>query len=76
MNYVESELKACVEEGCILLYIRSVGNSGLPKFLPLLLDQAQNSQSSAVSLTAIQSLRRMQINDFRQEVLFTHNCVI
>ncbi|XP_048761534.2 microsomal triglyceride transfer protein large subunit-like [Ostrea edulis] len=68
VNYVESELKACVEEGCILLYIRSVGNSGLPKFLPLLLDQAQNSQSSAVSLTAIQSLRRMQINDFRQEV--------
>ncbi|XP_062589725.1 microsomal triglyceride transfer protein large subunit-like [Saccostrea cucullata] len=69
VNYLESEVKSCEEEECKLLYIRSAGNSGLPKFLPLLLDQAQNSKSSTVSLTAIQALRRLQINAYREEII-------
>ncbi|XP_022315844.2 microsomal triglyceride transfer protein large subunit-like [Crassostrea virginica] len=68
VNFIETELKACEEEECKLLYIRSIGNAGLVKLLPLLLDQARNSKSSTVSLTAIQGLRRMQISDFRDEV--------
>lgn len=70
MNFIETELKACEEEECKLLYIRSIGNAGLVKLLPLLLDQARNSKSSTVSLTAIQGLRRMQISDFRDEVIY------
>ena len=70
VNFIETELKACEEEECKLLYIRSIGNAGLVKLLPLLLDQARNSKSSTVSLTAIQGLRRMQISDFRDEVIY------
>lgn len=46
-----------------------MGNAGLPKFLPSLLNQAGNSKSATVSLTAIQGLRRMRISDFKDQVI-------
>lgn len=69
VNYVETEMKSCEEEECKLLYVRSMGNAGLAKFLPSLLNQALNSKSSTVSLTAIQGLRRMKISDFNDQVV-------
>lgn len=68
VNYVETEMKSCEEEECKLLYVRSMGNAGLAKFLPSLLNQALNSKSSTVSLTAIQGLRRMKISGFKDQV--------
>lgn len=69
VNYVETEMKSCEEEECKLLYVRSMGNAGLAKFLPSLLNQALNSKSSTVSLTAIQGLRRMKISGFKDQVV-------
>lgn len=69
VNYVESEMKSCEEEECKLLCVRSMGNAGLAKFLPSLLNQALNSKSSTVSLTAIQGLRRMKISGFKDQVV-------
>lgn len=76
MNYVETEMKSCEEEECKLLYVRSMGNAGLAKFLPSLLNQALNSKSSTVSLTAIQGLRRMKISDFKDQVVTIYKCSI
>uniref|UniRef100_K1Q6R4 Microsomal triglyceride transfer protein large subunit n=1 Tax=Magallana gigas TaxID=29159 RepID=K1Q6R4_MAGGI len=64
VNYVETEMKSCEEEECKLLYVRSMGNAGLAKFLPSLLNQALNSKSSTVSLTAIQVWRNLEFYDY------------
>ena len=59
-------LKECEEESCTLRYLRSVGNAGLAEFLPELLNIAQNGKSSAISLAAVQALRRMD-NGFLED---------
>lgn len=63
---VRKMLKECEEESCTLRYLRSVGNAGLAEFLPELLNIAQNGKSAAISLAAVQALRRMD-NGFLED---------
>lgn len=63
---VRKMLKECEDVSCTIRYLRSVGNAGLAEFLPELLNIAQTAQSSAVSLAALQALRRMD-NGFLED---------
>ena len=52
-------LKECEDDSCTQRYLRSVGNAGLQEFLPELIEWAQTGKTAAISLAAIQALRRM-----------------
>lgn len=55
---VRQSLKTCQDDSCKMRYIRSMGNSGLYDFASELIEMAETSSSAAVSITAIQALRR------------------
>ncbi|XP_045214239.2 microsomal triglyceride transfer protein large subunit-like [Mercenaria mercenaria] len=50
----------CPEEKCHLLYVRSMGNSGLPDFKEKIFETISNKDSSSMlGFTAVQALRRI-----------------
>lgn len=61
-------LKDCDDDSCTLRHLRSVGNAGLAEFLPELLTIAQNNKNPAVSLAAVQALRRMDKDFLKDQV--------
>lgn len=59
----------CDSEECRLLYIRSMGNSGLPEFKATIFDAiSDKSGSSMMGFTAVQALRRIPAQYFEKEV--------
>ena len=55
-------LAKCEEEDCKLVFLRSMGNSGDPKFLEAILDSIEKQNGSAMlGFTAAQALRRIPI---------------
>ncbi|XP_071131491.1 microsomal triglyceride transfer protein large subunit-like isoform X2 [Mytilus edulis] len=63
---IRKMLKDCDDDTCTLRHLRSVGNAGLAEFLPELLTIAQNNKNPAISLAAVQALRRMD-KDFLKD---------
>ncbi|KAK3091068.1 hypothetical protein FSP39_016889 [Pinctada imbricata] len=66
---VRDEFSKCPDEACKLMYLRSIGNSGLMSFIPLLVKAAGESQSATLALTAVQAFRRYPIQMIKDKVL-------
>jgi hypothetical protein len=50
----------CSDEKCRLLYVRSMGNSGLPDFKEKIFETISNKDSSSMlGFTSVQALRRI-----------------
>ncbi|XP_064608332.1 microsomal triglyceride transfer protein large subunit-like [Liolophura sinensis] len=68
---VIEQLAACTgeeEEGCQLMYLRSLGNAGLLDTLPILTKYAENGITPAVSIAALQALRRIPYDKISTQV--------
>ncbi|GFS09183.1 microsomal triglyceride transfer protein large subunit [Elysia marginata] len=63
-----SSLAACKEESCTLMYLRAMGNAGLPGYVPVILPFAESPSSPMVATTAIQAFRRVQSRFIVKEV--------
>lgn len=58
----------CKDENCRLLYIRSMGNSGLPQFKDTIFEAiASKTGSSMMGFTAVQALRRIPTEFFNEK---------
>ncbi|WAQ96562.1 MTP-like protein [Mya arenaria] len=72
-SLILEQYKACSSEECRLLYIRSMGNSGLPQFTDTIFEAIRDkSGSSMMGFTAVQALRRIPgqyIGELEQQVL-------
>ncbi|KAL5018121.1 hypothetical protein ScPMuIL_003843 [Solemya velum] len=66
---VTEKLMLCENDSCRTRFLRSIGNSGHPQFVQILLQFAEGTDSGPVSLTAIQSLRRIPNNFITEKVL-------
>ena len=63
-----SSLAACKEESCTLMYLRAMGNAGLPIYVPVILPYAESPSNSMVATTAIQAFRRVDSRFLVKEV--------
>ena len=62
--------KKCSDETCRLLYIRSMGNAGLPDFKQTIFDAiSDKSGSSMMGFTAVQALRRIPAQFLEKQVI-------
>ena len=52
-------IEKCKTDTCRLMYLRAMGNAGLPSFVPPIMYHAITSNNSMVSITAIEALRRV-----------------
>ncbi|KAK3594387.1 hypothetical protein CHS0354_009680 [Potamilus streckersoni] len=65
---VLGKLERCKgKESCILMYLRSMENAGLPDLLPSQLKIASEANSSMVAYIALHSLRRIPQQHFKDE---------
>ena len=71
---VKEEIAKCSDEACKMMYLRSIGNSGIPSLLPTLLKVAEESKGAALSLTAVQSLRRYPEQLIYEQVKHCTHC--
>lgn len=65
---ITTSLAVCKEESCYLMYIRAMGNAGLPEYVPIILPYAESPSSPMVASTAIQAFRRVQSRYLVKEV--------
>lgn len=68
------QLEECTgeeEEGCQLMYLRSLGNAGLLDTLPVLTRYAEKGTTPAVSIAALQALRRLPYDKISAQVSLT-----
>ncbi|GFO23516.1 microsomal triglyceride transfer protein large subunit [Plakobranchus ocellatus] len=63
-----SSLAACKEESCTLMYLRALGNAGLPSYVSIILPFAESPGKPMVAATAIQAFRRIESNFLGKEV--------
>ncbi|KAK6170044.1 hypothetical protein SNE40_018531 [Patella caerulea] len=57
----------CKDEGCELMFLRALGNAALPESMVLLLKYAEESKTTMMSFTAINSLRRLSQSYYTAE---------
>lgn len=68
---VISGLSKCDEEQCTLMYLRALGNAGLPSTAAIILKFAETPASPMVSSTAISAFRRFPERFITKEVWFS-----
>ncbi|XP_005091025.1 microsomal triglyceride transfer protein large subunit [Aplysia californica] len=61
-------LSACTEEPCKLMYLRAMGNAGLPASVPIILPFAESTSSAMLASTAISAFRRIHKRFLGQQV--------
>lgn len=65
---VAEGLSACTDETCKLMFLRAMGNAGLPSTVAVILPFAESPTNAMIATTAIQSFRRIHKTFMGQEV--------